>query len=323
MLVTILVCTRDRPDKMKNSLAAILKQEVPPGVDLEVLIVDNGSSSERTRQVCHDLEAAFCSRLRFLHMPVRGKSRAANAGFNSARGEVIAFLDDDILPCENWLRVIYQEFSADSALGGLSGRVELFDQRDLPTGIRSQSMRSIYATAADSYDLFIGCNFAVRRSVIEKYGLYDLDMGPGLRIGSGEDTDFCYRIWKAGVKLVYEPSLFVRHDHGRRSLADQSSILRCYGVARGAVYAKHILQGDRTLARKMYWELGTICRRMFHRNGGQSLHSVVWLLSGGLRYSVIRLCRSLGFLGPAEFLATGSWPPGPAPDTAISDATRQ
>jgi glycosyltransferase involved in cell wall biosynthesis len=305
MLTTVLLCTRNRPSKLKNTLAAILAQQVPPGDDFEVLVVDNGGLTDGTAQVCRDLEPAFQGRLKWIHLSIMGKSRAANAGFKSSRGEIIAFLDDDILPRKEWLSIIHHEFLSDPSLGGISGRVELFNKEDLPTGIRKQTKREIYTRAADSYDLFIGCNFAVRRAVVEKYGLYDADMGPGLRIGSGEDTDFCYRLWKAGVKLIYEPSLFVQHDHGRRSAADEKSILRCYGVARGAVYSKHTLRGDQTLIKVFYWETRSLLRGIFSRAVLLSLRQLTWLLSGYCRYSAIRLCRSLQLSRIAEFFSTG------------------
>jgi GT2 family glycosyltransferase len=284
MVISILICTKDRPEKLRETLIAIASLEVPPAADYEVLVVDNGSKSEGTAKVCSEMEGAFKSALRYVTLPVAGKSRAANAGFKMLRGEIIAFLDDDILPRKDWLSVIYREFSSNADLGAISGRVELRDPEDLQFGVRRIEERAKLSSPMDACNLFIGCNFAVRRALIEKHGLYDPLLGPGSWIGSAEDLDFCYRVWKAGEVVVYEPSLFVSHAHGRRTAKESADIRRSYMVGRGAFFAKHIWQRDSKIAREMYWNVRSEARDVFRQGGWESLRHLVWLASGFFRY---------------------------------------
>jgi glycosyltransferase involved in cell wall biosynthesis len=289
MLISILICTKDRPQQLRETLEAIVSLELPADGDYELIVVDNGSKSEGTAQLCREMEPAFKSRLHFSALPLPGKSRAANAGFKMSRGEIIAFLDDDILPRRDWLSAIYREFSSHPELGGISGRVELRDAEDLQVGVRRKEERATYESPMDSCNLFIGCNFAVRRAVIEEHGLYDPLFGPGSWIGSAEDLDFCYRAWKTGEMMVYEPSMFVLHAHGRRSAEDGAAIKRAYVVGKGAFFAKYVLSGDTRIAKEMYWEVRSGARDVFRSGGGRSLRHLAWLATGFLKYPLARL----------------------------------
>jgi cellulose synthase/poly-beta-1,6-N-acetylglucosamine synthase-like glycosyltransferase len=289
MLISILITTKDRPEKLKQTLEAIASLDVPPEADYEVLVMDNGSANDAAAKICREMGPTLRRASHFATVAGGGKSRAANAGFEMSHGEIIAFLDDDILPRQDWLSVIYREFSSDPDLGGISGRVELRDPKDLPFGIRQKTERARLNLPMDASTLFIGCNFAVRRAVIEKHGLYDPLLGPGARIGGGEDLDFCYRVWKAGERLVYEPSLFVYHAHGRQSEKHSAEIRRLYTVGRGAFFAKHVLQGDSRIAREMYWNVRTEIRDVVRPGRTESLRHLAWLASGFFRYSLARI----------------------------------
>jgi glycosyl transferase family 2 len=114
MLISILICTRNRPEKLRRTLDAICALEVPSGAEYEVLVMENGPETNATAETWEDLESVFSGRLQRFHLPVSGKSSAANSGFAISRGEIISFLDDDILPRKDWLSVIFQEFASDS-----------------------------------------------------------------------------------------------------------------------------------------------------------------------------------------------------------------
>jgi glycosyltransferase involved in cell wall biosynthesis len=292
MLVSVLICTRDRPEKLRRALEAIAQLRVPSGVDFEVLVLDNGSGNDLTASTCRDLQSALCGRLRGFHLPVAGKSRAANAGFRLSRGDIVAFLDDDIVPRKDWLVAIAQHFSEDAGLGVITGRVELLDKEDLPVGIRRSDQRMELRDLADLY-LLIGCNLAIRREVIERIGLFDANLGPGSRAGFHEDHDFFYRAWRAGEKVVYEPSMFVYHGHGRQSEAQEVSIKRSYAMGRGAFFAKQILKRDWLILRMMYWEVRSETRNLFVKKGQSSAQQLSWLLAGFRTYCLIRASQIL------------------------------
>jgi glycosyltransferase involved in cell wall biosynthesis len=291
-LVSIIVCTRNRAAKLRQTLTSIHALELLPGYDYEVIVVDNGSTDETTA-VCASLEDSFHGRLRRIFHPLRGKSAAANAGLNQARGRIVAFLDDDILPARNWFAVVCQEFSADPDLGAISGRVETLHALDLSLAVRRQTQRIEFQSVDDAFNLFIGCNFAALRALIDRVGPFDLDIGPGSRLRSAEDADFFYRAWKAGAKLVYVPTLFVHHDHGQRTPEAARKVLREYLLGRGAFYAKHVLRGDKQVARAMYWELDELARALFRKNSRHGWRPMAWLFTGFVGYLLLRAGRGL------------------------------
>lgn len=291
MLVSILVCTRNRMAKLKNTLDAILGLEPPTGLDFEVIVVDNGST-DSTAELCREFEGRFPRRFRRVYLGAPGLSRAANAGFDAARGQLIAYLDDDVIPGRDWLQVVCREFARDPSLGMISGRVELLNQEDLPICIRRHVGRREFASLGDAYSLFTGCNLAIRRSLIERVGLFDPDIGTGSRFGSAGDTDFFYRAWKATEKMIYVPELFILHDHGRRTQEAWKKVAKDYVVGRGAFYAKHILHGDFLALREMYWELVTDLREIWRRQSRLGWRGTTWLLKGFFGYCLMRAART-------------------------------
>jgi glycosyltransferase involved in cell wall biosynthesis len=289
-LISIILCTRNRASQLKRTLQAIAALEVPAGVSCEIIVVDNGSTDE-TREICSQMEYALGGRLRRIFLKTPGLSRAGNAGFAAARGGIIAFLDDDVLPGQNWLCVVWEEFSTHPLVGAITGRVELFEPSALFTTTRLESSRTPFDSIGHAFNLFIGCNLAVRRTLIETVGLFDEDLGTGTRFGSAGDSDFFYRAWKAGEKLLYVPSLSVQHDHQRHSEEDRLKLAKVYLVGRGAFYAKHVLRRDGTAARGIYWELREASRALFERKDRLGWRHGFWLLSGFLRYSMFKLIR--------------------------------
>jgi glycosyltransferase involved in cell wall biosynthesis len=256
----------------------------PPDLQWEVLVIDN-NSGDNTRQIVDSFTRSSELDVRYIWEPRLGKCLALNTGIKHARGEILGFIDDDILPEKDWLVVIRREFSADPCLGLITGRVELYDPTDLPMTIRRCAERSEITTLDQVFELPVGCNFAIRQELVTRVGLFDPEFGPGGKFWSADDLDFFYRAWRAGEKLVYDPSLFVLHAHGRKSPEDGLK-LRCdYIMSRGAFYAKHILRRDKPVAKAMYWEL------TWWRENRSSSPGPAWLWKGFGAYVLARTCK--------------------------------
>ena len=289
MLVSILICTRNRAAKLKQTLESILDLEIPPHGNYELVVVDNGSS-DGTQQLCADMMPKFNGRMRVVSEPKPGLGQARIRAAAQASGDILAFTDDDIVPHKTWLSVIYSEFSADPDLQGISGRVELLNPMDLPMTIRRCSDRVQLQEVSQTYDLFVGCNMVVRADLARRVGLFDPAFGPGARFLSADDADFWYRCWRHGAKLVYVPDLLVYHDHGRRSLEDKSSLFRAYAVGRGALFAKHFRK-DINVTKEMYWET----RSILDGKSKWGLWHMLWLYEGFFHYQAYRaLCAVSG-----------------------------
>ena len=89
---------------------------------------------------------------------------------------------------------------------------------------------------------------------MDRIGGFDPALG-GTRGVTADDVDFIYRARRAGFAVAYSPAPRVRHDHGRNSADDVARLGRSYTKGRGALYCKHVLRGDLTIARHAYWEV--------------------------------------------------------------------
>src|SRR5712664_1316562 len=214
MKITVILCTHNRCGSLAKALNSIAALTLPESVEWEVLVVDNNSSDE-TREV---VEQSFCSRysgrFRYVFEPRPGKSHALNAGIREARGDVLAFTDDDVTVEPTWLQNLTATLH-DSKWAGAGGRVVAEWACSPPSWL---SLEGPYALG-DTLALFnrgyeareisenpFGANMAFRKAVFEKYGGFRSDLGP--RAGSqdpqkSEDAEFGRRLLLAGERLRY------------------------------------------------------------------------------------------------------------------------
>lgn len=97
MMISVILCTYNRAESLRDTLRILAAQRLPHGVPCELLVVDN-NSSDRTRHVVEETQAAFPWPLRYLFESRQGKTYAMNHGVRESRGDVIVLTDDDTLP---------------------------------------------------------------------------------------------------------------------------------------------------------------------------------------------------------------------------------
>lgn len=97
--MSIVICTRNRCSVLDRCLSTVAGVE---GLDrAEVLVVDNGSTDETAAVI--ERWMATVPQLRCVYEPRPGLSHARNSGVHNATGDVLAFLDDDVLVDQGWL----------------------------------------------------------------------------------------------------------------------------------------------------------------------------------------------------------------------------
>lgn len=174
--------------------------------------------------------------------PEAGLSRARNAGWSAASGEIIAFTDDDCYPAVDFLVSINQCFGEDDHLGFIGGRILLYDETDYRITIQERSTRrQIGPNAFIPAGLIHGVNLACRRSALISVGGFDDRFGHGRKF-SCEDVDMLARLSARGWHGAYDPRPLVYHHHGRKTREQANALMKQYDRARGAYYAKCILE---------------------------------------------------------------------------------
>lgn len=223
--LTVALCTRDRSDSLADCLDSLAALQYP---DLEILVVDNAPSDTATR----DLVSEHYPDFRYVVEPVGGLSHARNRAIREARGEIIAFTDDDAIVDPDWPRHLTAAFSLAPEVACVTGLIVPLELETEPQIILESGwsynrgyQRRFYRVGnsdgrRDSYHLEAyrfgaGANMAFRRSLFDSVGVFDPALGAGTPCGGGEDLDLFFRTLEAGHVLVYEPRALVRHRHRR------------------------------------------------------------------------------------------------------------
>jgi glycosyltransferase involved in cell wall biosynthesis len=220
MNVSLVICTYNRCAMLSKALESVAASEMPPSVEWEVVVVDN-NSADQTRAAVEEFAARHPGRFRYVFESKQGLSNARNAGILAARGEVIAFTDDDVIVDAAWLRNLTRCL-LEGVSAGSGGRVLPLQSVVLPPWLSLNGPYALGGVVAALFDEGLepkrlkespyGANMAFRRGLFESYGYFRPDLGrrPGSLI-SNEDTEFGKRLTTAGERLSYEPSAIVYH----------------------------------------------------------------------------------------------------------------
>jgi GT2 family glycosyltransferase len=182
------------------------------------LVVDNNSTDD-TRQVVEGLRHRYPERIRYAFEPEQGISYARNTGVREARGQILAFLDDDEIASSGWVENLTANLH-NGEWAGAGGRVLPPASFSPPRWLSSLSSSiagplAVFDPALEAGQLSeppFGANMAFRREVFDKYGGFRTDLGRAANnMISNEDTEFGRRLMAAGLRLRYEPSALTYH----------------------------------------------------------------------------------------------------------------
>ena len=252
--LSLIVCTRNRLSGFRPTLGMLL--ELRCRVPWQLIIVDNGST-DGTGEWVRAMTSSRSGWIDVLSEPSVGVSRAKNRGLSHARGEIIAFTDDDCYPTESYLNDLLDVF-ATPGVDYCGGRVLLHDPTDLPVTIKTSDTPEVFP--AHSYiptGAIHGANMAFTRRVVQAVGPFDVMFGPGALTRAAEDSDYLLRASWCGFTGMYSPKPTVRHHHKRKTQADYVSINRTYDFGRGAYYAKHMCarRTRHLMAQRWWWSV--------------------------------------------------------------------
>ncbi len=119
-IVSVVIATRNRAESLRDTLDSLTRQSRKPD---EVVVVDN-ASSDHTRDIA--LNFVDSLNLKYVYEAKRGIPHARNAGIQNAGGDIIAFIDDDCVADENWLRQLEIPFIKDPHVGVVGGEISYF-----------------------------------------------------------------------------------------------------------------------------------------------------------------------------------------------------
>ncbi len=212
MNISVIICayTEDRWATLASGIAGVQQQSVQPH-EIVIVIDNNPALAARVRNHFPDVHVID-------HDGPRGLNHARNAGVAASSGEIVAFLDDDAIPEQDWLEKLVPSYSDQNVLG-VGGKVIPAWAAGCPSWFPAEFNWTVgcdYRGMPETTSLvrnFIGCNMSFRREVFVAVGGFSSRLG---RIGTYplgcEETEFCIRIQKnQPACLLYEPHAQVHH----------------------------------------------------------------------------------------------------------------
>ncbi len=237
--ISVVVCTRDRPQQLGQCLAALARLEYPA---YDVVVVDNAPRNERAQNV------ALRWGVRYLTEPVGGLSRARNRGARACETEIVAYIDDDAVAEPNWLSALAREFE-DPLVAVATGAIRPIRPRGdaahkpevVAAGETTRRQRRVVDLATPGWfeianfgEIGDGSNMAFRRSAFEVWPGFDENLGRGTVLSGGEEHYAFFTLIERGYRVVYNPLAVVRHpdpsnaEQARRRHLDLVAITTAY-----------------------------------------------------------------------------------------------
>jgi GT2 family glycosyltransferase len=234
---TIIVPTRNRCDALLKLLDSLKKLRHLEKIQPEIIIGDN-DSSDSTWEALQLESRDFPTELRLIKVTTPGKSAVMNEAIRASRGQILAFLDDDVVVDPGWLQAIDDFFKNNPFLVAQGViRVPPSEAEDPQTKRLLDRYHTIsrleYGPEEQSLSSLNGANIVILRDIFDKVGVFDERLGPGAA-GTSEDVELARRILRAGLKIGYIHEAIVYHRVDPARLTDQyfKSLHRRQGLSR-------------------------------------------------------------------------------------------
>jgi glycosyltransferase involved in cell wall biosynthesis len=233
-LISILIATKGRLSQLERLLEGLSRLEDRESIPHEIILANN-APDEVSAGAINDLVKPYAEREpeRWQHVrePQPGKSRALNRAIALARGQILAFLDDDVEVVPSWLRVtrdFFLSYSFDVKQGSILIPPAMQTDEDflrLLNRYRTICYYSPPRTDIREINSLNAANIALRRELLARTGLFDERIGPG-QSGTSMDVEFGERVRRVGGRIGYESKSVVYHDVDRSRLTEDYFRLR-------------------------------------------------------------------------------------------------
>lgn len=251
MLISIILCTYNRADHLRETLLSLAQVDVPENLPTELLVIDN-ASTDHTKQV---VESCGINKMevRYIYEPQKGKSNAYNTALSCGRGSIFISTDDDVRFPIDWLEKMTAPILAGTAQA-VTGSITMADHLKRPwmTQLHKNWFLDYDVTQVKEPGVLVGANAAFSKVVLEKVPSFDTELGPS-GLGYSEDVLFSWQIQQAGFKIASTDSL-VDHHFDPSRLSRVSLLNRAYGEGLCAAYLlHHYLHGSTSMPLLKMW----------------------------------------------------------------------
>jgi GT2 family glycosyltransferase len=222
--LSIVIPTKDRLQILSELLESIEKLADLDRIYPEIIVADNGSR-DKTFEHVEAVAKKYPVPLRVIKVPRGGKSAAMNAAVQTASGEALAFLDDDVVLEKCWLKAIeayFRDGGRPIGQGVIRLRPPESDDPEIQKLIERYRTipRLEHKPEVARLHSLNGANFFLRRELFEQVGGFDERLGPGAS-GTSEDVELARRLLRSGSAIGYAPEAIVYHRVERSRLTEE------------------------------------------------------------------------------------------------------
>jgi glucosyl-dolichyl phosphate glucuronosyltransferase len=213
MDISIIICTYNRSNTLNKVLECVQGLTGSPDITWETLVVDNNSTDE-TKSTVERFVGCGKGNIKYIFEGRQGKPYALNTGIAAAKGDILAFTDDDVLIDPDWLLNIKKTFDHHDCVGVGGKIIPVFSDKK-PSWLTTDTPMP-FLNVLGSFDhgeeccvLNVptnGANMAFKKEIFIKHGTFQLDLVP-----RGEDTEISLRFLAMGEKLMYAPDAIIYH----------------------------------------------------------------------------------------------------------------
>jgi O-antigen biosynthesis protein len=223
--ITVAVCSHNGAATLRECLKGVLAQRYD---DYEVIVVSDGST-DATASV-----AAEHAGVRVIETPPRGLAAARNRAMSAARGEIIAYIDDDASPDPDWLSHLVNAFATGPWAAAGGPNVPPPGSGAVAQCVANAPGGPTHVLVSDAEAEHVpGCNMAIRTDALKAIGGFDEQFH-----AAGDDVDVCWRLMDSGQRIGFVPGAVVYH-HRRSSVLGYLRQQRSYGKAEALLERKH------------------------------------------------------------------------------------
>jgi glycosyltransferase involved in cell wall biosynthesis len=275
MEISIIICTRNRAESLRQTLRSLAACAVPADLTAELLVIDNGST-DGTREIVSGAKVPRLS-LRYVAEPRPGQCHARNSGLAHSAGDVILFTDDDVRPPVDWIEGMCRPIlngEADAVAGGVV----------FPPGLRMPGdgdpgwMASTEAIDPVCPNRFVGANMAFHSRVLDRVPAFDVELGPGA-LGFTDETLFSWQLAEAGYRIAGRLDVPVEHHFDPSRLSREALLATAAGMGRSEAYVDyHWAHNERPdgLILKLRARAGLFARRLLRWQNCYRRQCVMW-----------------------------------------------
>lgn len=267
-VISIVVCTYNRSRLVLNCLTS-LDNQILDKDQYEVVIVDNNSTDDTQKVVGKFIEDKPNFYLVFEGR--QGHAHARNCGWHQAKGDYIAYTDDDTRVEPDWCQKILKAFLSVSpqpvAVGG-----QIYPWYEAPPPdwfsdemeIRTWGNEAGFLQPPRARYGFSGANMSFKRDILQKYGGFSTDYGiVDGKLRMGEDTELFFRVYDHEPFFWYDPEIRVQHWVPVSTMTLWYQIKRSYlaGIANARIHGEKYTSEEHRRMWKDY--LRDVCRDIF------------------------------------------------------------